>query len=86
MSSENREVFIMSEKLVIAENVVKVYKSGTGGVRAVDGLSFDIDEGEFARYSRSQRLRQDHFVKFNGRHGQCDGRQSYRWRTEFKGT
>ena len=38
----------MSEKLVIAENVVKVYKSGTGGVRAVDGLSFDIDEGEFA--------------------------------------
>ncbi len=48
MSSENREVFIMSEKLVIAENVVKVYKSGTGGVRAVDGLSFDIDEGEFA--------------------------------------
>ena len=48
MSSENREVFIMSAKLVIAENVVKVYKSGTGGVRAVDGLSFDIDEGEFA--------------------------------------
>ena len=38
----------MSEKLVIAKDVVKIYKSGTREVRAVDGLSFDVEEGELA--------------------------------------
>ena len=34
-------------KIVVANNVSKVYKSGTGEVRAVDGLGFDVNEGEF---------------------------------------
>lgn len=34
-------------KIVVANNVSKVYKSGTGEVRAVDGLCFDVNEGEF---------------------------------------
>lgn len=33
--------------LVEAKDVVKVYKSGSGEVRAVDGLSFTVEEGEF---------------------------------------
>lgn len=38
----------MAENLVIAENVSKIYKSGSGQVKAVDELSFTVDEGEFA--------------------------------------
>lgn len=34
-------------KIVVANDVSKVYKSGTGEVRAVDALSFDVNEGEF---------------------------------------
>lgn len=38
----------MSEKaIVVASNVSKVYKSGVGEVRAVDNLSFEVNEGEF---------------------------------------
>ena len=38
----------MSEKtIVVARNVSKVYKSGVGEVRAVDNLSFEVNEGEF---------------------------------------
>ena len=38
----------MSEKtIVVASNVSKVYKSGVGEVRAVDDLSFEVNEGEF---------------------------------------
>ncbi len=38
----------MSEKaIVVASNVSKVYKSGVGEVRAVDKLSFEVNEGEF---------------------------------------
>ncbi len=38
----------MSEKaIVVANNVSKVYKSGVGEVRAVDDLSFEVNEGEF---------------------------------------
>lgn len=38
----------MSEKaIVVASNVSKVYKSGVGDVRAVDNLSFEVNEGEF---------------------------------------
>ena len=37
----------MSEKaIVVASNVSKVYKSGVGEVRAVDNLSFEVNEGE----------------------------------------
>ena len=34
-------------KIVVAKEVSKVYKSGTGEVRAVDNLSFEVNEGEF---------------------------------------
>ena len=34
-------------KIVVAKDVSKVYKSGTGEVRAVDNLSFEVNEGEF---------------------------------------
>ena len=38
----------MSEKaIVVASNVSKVYKSGVSEVRAVDNLSFEVNEGEF---------------------------------------
>lgn len=38
----------MSEKaIVVASNVSKVYKNGVGEVRAVDNLSFEVNEGEF---------------------------------------
>lgn len=38
----------MSEKaIIVASNVSKVYKSGVGEVRAVDNLSFEVNEGEF---------------------------------------
>ena len=38
----------MSEKaIVVASSVSKVYKSGVGEVRAVDNLSFEVNEGEF---------------------------------------
>lgn len=33
--------------IVVASNVSKVYKSGVGEVRAVDNLSFEVNEGEF---------------------------------------
>ena len=34
-------------KIVVANAVSKVYKSGSSEVRAVDGLSFEVNEGEF---------------------------------------
>ena len=34
-------------KIVVAKDVRKVYKSGTSEVRAVDNLSFEVNEGEF---------------------------------------
>lgn len=38
----------MSEKaIIVASNVSKVYKSGVGEVRAVDNLSFEVNDGEF---------------------------------------
>lgn len=37
----------MKENFVELKNVVKVFKSGNGEIRAVDGLSFSINEGEF---------------------------------------
>lgn len=36
-----------SNKIVVAKDVSKVYKSGTSEVRAVDNLSFEVNEGEF---------------------------------------
>lgn len=36
-----------ANKIVIAKDVSKVYKSGTSEVRAVDNLSFEVNEGEF---------------------------------------
>ena len=37
-----------NKKMVVANNVVKTYKVGVNEINAVDGISFDIDEGEFA--------------------------------------
>ncbi len=36
-----------ANKIVVAKDVRKVYKSGTSEVRAVDNLSFEVNEGEF---------------------------------------
>lgn len=36
-----------ANKVVVAKDVSKVYKSGTSEVRAVDNLSFEVNEGEF---------------------------------------
>ena len=36
-----------ANKIVVAKDVSKVYKSGTSEVRAVDNLSFEVNEGEF---------------------------------------
>lgn len=36
-----------ANKIVVAKDVCKVYKSGTSEVRAVDNLSFEVNEGEF---------------------------------------
>lgn len=36
-----------ANKVVFAKDVSKVYKSGTSEVRAVDNLSFEVNEGEF---------------------------------------
>lgn len=36
-----------TNKIVVAKDVSKVYKSGTSEVRAVDNLSFEVNEGEF---------------------------------------
>ena len=38
----------MKNKIVEANNVVKTFKVGTSEINAVDGISFDIEEGEFA--------------------------------------
>ena len=38
----------MAEQLVVAKDVIKTYGSGSGAVNAADGLSFEVDEGEFA--------------------------------------
>ena len=38
----------MKKKIVEANNVVKTFKVGTSEINAVDGISFDIKEGEFA--------------------------------------
>ena len=35
------------KKIVVAENVFKIYKSGFGEVKALNKLSFDVNEGEF---------------------------------------
>lgn len=37
----------MSEHIVSANNIIKTFQSGEIKINAVDGLSFDIDEGEF---------------------------------------
>jgi putative ABC transport system ATP-binding protein len=37
----------MKERFVSFKNVVKTFKTGAIGINALDGLSFDIDEGEF---------------------------------------
>ena len=37
-----------NKKMVVANNVVKTYKVGVNEINAVDGISFDIVEGEFA--------------------------------------
>ena len=37
-----------NKKMVVANNVVKTYKVGVNEINAVDGISFDIDEGQFA--------------------------------------
>lgn len=36
-----------ANKIVVAKDMRKVYKSGTSEVRAVDNLSFEVNEGEF---------------------------------------
>ncbi len=38
----------MKNKIVEANNVVKTFRVGTSEINAVDGISFDIEEGEFA--------------------------------------
>jgi len=38
---------VNANKIVVAKDVSKVYKSGTSEVRAVDNLSFEVNEGEF---------------------------------------
>ena len=38
----------MGNKIVVADNVVKTFKVGSNEINAVNGISFDIDEGEFA--------------------------------------
>ena len=38
----------MKNKIVEANNVVKTFKVGTSEINAVDGISFDVEEGEFA--------------------------------------
>lgn len=37
----------MAENLVTAREVVKTYGTGNSAVNAVDGLSFEVEEGEF---------------------------------------
>ncbi len=37
----------MAEKLVTAKDVVKTFGTGNSAVNAVDGLSFEVEEGEF---------------------------------------
>ncbi len=37
----------MAEKLVTARDVVKTFGTGNSAVNAVDGLSFEVEEGEF---------------------------------------
>jgi putative ABC transport system ATP-binding protein len=37
----------LSDKIVVVKDVIKEYKMGEVTVRAVDGMTFDINEGEF---------------------------------------
>ena len=56
-------------EILRTENLKKIYKTLSGEVRALDGVSLSVEEGEFCSYRRLFRKRQDNSFKYAGRSG-----------------
>ena len=61
---------------VTLRDVKKIYQMGEVQIMAAAGIDFEIQRGEFAVGSRSQRCRKDNGSEYSGRHGHGYGRRS----------
>lgn len=59
------------------ENLRKVYGKGDSEVRALDGVSFTVNKGEFVAIIGASRFRKINTAAFNGRIRHPNVRQSY---------
>lgn len=59
-------------ELIRLENVKKIYQTGEVITKAVDGIDFTVDQGEFALIIGSQWCRKNYRFEHFRRYGYCD--------------
>ena len=61
--------------IVSLKNIKKIYLKGALEVKALNGISLDIQKGEFHSFGRTFRIRKDYSFKYYRGYG-----QSHLWR------
>ena len=66
------------------QNVSKEYSTDGQPVRALDGVSLDVEAGQFVALGRTKRMREIDAAEFGGGDGFSDGGEcAVGWRGDF---